>query len=333
MTVEVQAPPAPAGGSPWATASFAQRGRRRRLLLSVLVAFLAVSIPFGFPTGREVITGWILLVLWAACAGERRIWTKVVVRDWLPLLVVLFLYDLVRGLADQVGGRLFTLPLLANGKGGANGLDHAHVLEPLHGDEYLFGGSVPTVWLQDHLYDPAHVHWYDLLAVPVYFSHFFVSLSVAIVLWAVSYDLFRRYVWTLVTLTLASVATYALYPAAPPWMASLNGYLPFGVDRVAPHTLASLGWHTVSSAVEQGTTYANSVAAMPSLHGAVPMMLLLFFWPLVGRRQRICLVLYVVAMTFTLVYGGEHYVTDLLVGWLYAAASVAVVSRVRRHRA
>ena len=82
MTVEVQAPPAPATGSPWATASFAQRGRRRRLLLSVLVAFLAVSIPFGFPTGREVITGWILLVLWAACAGERRIWTKVVVRDW-----------------------------------------------------------------------------------------------------------------------------------------------------------------------------------------------------------------------------------------------------------
>jgi membrane-associated phospholipid phosphatase len=32
--------------------------------------------------------------------------------------------------------------------------------------------------------------------------------------------------------------------------------------------------------------------------------------------------LYVAAMLFALVYGGEHYVTDILVGYLYAAISV-----------
>lgn len=332
MTVQVEVAPAPAARSPWAAATFAQRSRRRRLLLAVLIAFLALSVPFGFPTGREVVIGWVLVVLWAACAGQWRVWARAVVHDWLPFLVVLFLYDLVRGLANELAARLFTLPALANGKPGPNGLDHAHIVEPLHGDEHLFG-VVPTVWLQDRFYDAAHVHWYDVVAVPIYFSHFLVSLAIAIVLWAVSYQLFRRYVWTLVTLTLATVTTYALYPAAPPWMASLNGYLPPGVDRVVPHTLVAVGGHTVNSAVERGATYANAVAAMPSLHGAVPMMLLLFFWPLVGRRLRGCLVAYVVVMTLTLVYGGEHYVTDVLAGWLYAAGAVAVVAIVGPSRA
>ena len=326
MTVEVGA--APGGGSPWSTATFDQRSRRRRLLLAVLVAFLAVGVVFGFPTGREVVTGWVLLVLWAVCAGEWRVWGRVVVRDWLPLLAVLFLYDLARGAAKRVGPQLAHLPRLADGRGG---FDRAHVLEPLHGDQRLFG-TVPTVWLQDHLHDPHHVRWYDVLTVPVYFSHFLVSLAVAIVLWAVSYRLFRRYIATLVTLTVATVVTYALYPAAPPWMASLNGYLPPGVVRVAPQTLVALGGHTVNSAVERGTAYANAVAAVPSLHAAVPMMLLLLFWPATGRRLRATLVLYALAMTFTLVYGGEHYVTDILLGWLYAAVSVLAVSLVGRAR-
>ncbi len=35
------------------------------------------------------------------------------------------------------------------------------------------------------------------------------------------------------------------------------------------------------------------------------------------------LVAYVLAMTFTLAYGGEHYVVDALVGWVYAAVAVS----------
>ena len=49
------------------------------------------------------------------------------------------------------------------------------------------------------------------------------------------------------------------------------------------------------------------------------------------------LVGYLAAMTFTLVYGGEHYVFDVLVGWLYAALAVGAVGwllpRVDRRRA
>jgi hypothetical protein len=311
--------------SPWQSISDEAKARRRRLFTIVAVLFVLVSIPFGFPTGRDVITAWVLVLLWAACGGEWRTWRRAVVHDWLPLIGVLFLYDFLRGAADELGSRLVDLPALANGKSGADGIDNAHVLPQLRADEVLFGwltsGEVPTVWLQDLLYTAGDVRWWDVLIVPVYMSHFLVPMVLAVLLWLSAYALFRRYVWTLVTLTLLTLATYALFPAAPPWMAGLNGYLP-EVARVVSETLQATGIGTIRSAVQRGEAYANAVAAIPSLHSGIPMMVLLFSWPLVRARTRIVLVLYILVMTFTLTYGGEHYVVDAFVGWVYAAVSV-----------
>jgi membrane-associated phospholipid phosphatase len=329
-TVEAGAvtPAATAGHveSPWRSVTPAQRHTRRRLLIGVTVLFVAVAAVFGFPTGREVITGWVLLFLFAACAGRIRLWSRVVVHDWVPLIAVLFLYDFLRGSAKRVGASLADLPTLHADQLNPAVTAQAHVSEPIDVDKALFGGHVPTVWLQQHFYTPGVVHWWDALAVPVYFSHFIVSLAVAVALWAVSYRLYRRYVWTLVILTLITLATYAAFPAAPPWMAGLSGndVLPH-VSRVVSDTLKAMGGHTVNSAVERGDAYSNRVAAMPSLHGAIPMMLTLFAWPLVRWWARIGLLAYALAMAVTLVYGGEHYVTDVLVGWLYALVVVVAV--------
>lgn len=312
--------------SPWRSAGPAERVRRRRLLILVAALFALVAALFGFPTGREVLTGWVLLFLLAACAGNLRVWWRAVVRDWLPLFAVLFAYDLLRGLAPAIGARLAHLPTLQADLLRPGITEQAHLTEPIDGDKLLFAGHVPSVELQQHFYTAGHVHWWDALAVPVYFSHFFVSLGVAVLLWALSYRLFQRYVWTLVVLTVVTLITYALFPAAPPWMAGLpaNHTLP-EVARVVPDTLRALGGHTVNSAVERGAAYSNRVAAMPSLHGGIPMMLLLFAWPLVRARTRALLGVYCLAMLLTLVYGGEHYVTDILVGYLYAGAAVVGV--------
>ena len=64
--------------------------------------------------------------------------------------------------------------------------------------------------------------------------------------------------------------------------------------------------------------FDNNIAAMPSLHAAYPMLLLLFFWKRASRPLRALLVTYVLAMAFTLVYTGEHFVLDEVVGWSYA---------------
>ena len=44
---------------------------------------------------------------------------------------------------------------------------------------------------------------------------------------------------------------------------------------------------------------------------------MLFFWRSAGR-WRWLLPLYPLAMAFSLVYTGEHYVIDIFLGWLYA---------------
>ena len=315
---------APVRDSPWRSASPADRSRRRRLLLLVTALFVGVTAVFGFPTGREVITGWVLLFLYAACAGRFGVWWRVVVRDWVPLIAVLFLYDFLRGSAEHVGARLADLPTLQADRVNTAFTAKAHVTEMIRFDDWLFGGHVPTVWLQQHFYDPGVVHWWDAVVVPVYFSHFVVSLGVAIVLWAASYQVYRRYVWTFVTLTVITLATYALFPAAPPWMAGLNDYLP-DVARTASDTLKAMGGHTVNSAVERGAAYSNRVAAMPSLHAGVPAMLLAFAWPYVRPLARLGLAAYALLMAGSLVYGGEHYVADVLAGWLYALVSVLAV--------
>ena len=315
--------------SPWRLAGLKARQRRRRLLLIVVVAFtLSVAIA-GVPTGREWLTFWMLLTLFAACGGEFGVWRRAVVRDWLPLLAVLFAYDLLRGVANEIGGRLFGLPrLLANPTNKVSAV-RAHLWPPIDVDRTLFHGHVPTLWLQKHFFDPGVAHWYDRVAICVYLSHFLVSLVLAIVLWCVNYPLFRRYLAALVSLTLVTLATYVMFPAAPPWMAGLNDA--FGknvhVHRVVQETLHTLGGSTVDSAVEKGAAYSNSVAAMPSLHAAIPMLLVVFFWPEVRTRGKIGLSIYAALMAIVLVYGGEHYVADVLAGWLYAIVVTVVLRK------
>jgi membrane-associated phospholipid phosphatase len=316
--------------SPWRQADLRARSRRRRMLLGVVIAFTVLTALFGFPTGREVITFWLLLTLLAACSGNLSVWRRAVVRDWLPLLAVLWAYDLLRGVANEVGGYLFGLQRYCSAdtlelcrQAGAQSA-RAHLTEPIAVDSWLFGGTVPTVWLQEHLFDPGTAHWYDTLVIPVYMSHFLVSLLVAVVLWCTHYRLFRKYIAVLVVLTLAAVTTYLLYPMAPPWMAAVNPPNLGGVEihRVVQETITTLGGSQLGSKVERGAAYSNRVAAMPSLHAAIPMMLLLFFWGSARLRGRVLLVSYAVGMAFALVYGGEHYVIDVVMGWVYAAVVV-----------
>ena len=85
---------------------------------------------------------------------------------------------------------------------------------------------------------------------------------------------------------------------------------------------------TAQSVYENGGL-VNTVAAMPSLHAAYPFMLLLFFWS-AGRRVRAALAVYTLAMAYALVYGGEHFVADILAGWALAGVAYALLVLLRR---
>jgi membrane-associated phospholipid phosphatase len=233
-----------------------------------------------------------------------RSWGRMLL-EWLPFFALLVAYDYLRGAVAVASSQ-------------------AHVMPQIDVDKALFGGAVPTVWLQQHLWAPGHVHWYDYAVWGVYMTHFFAVWVVAAVLWRVSRQRFRRYAVVTVTLTIAAFLTYWLYPAQPPWLAGDGVSLPV-VDRIVPQVWGQLGVPTIQSAYENGSL-VNMVAAMPSLHAAYPFMLMLFFWS-AGKAARILLGAYTLAMAFALVYGGEHFVADILAGWAMALAAYALVAR------
>jgi membrane-associated phospholipid phosphatase len=297
-----------------ATSSDIQRNRARRLTAAGAAAFAAASIALvaakGLILSRDWLFAWLLLGLLAVSLADPKRWVRGVVVDWLPLMAVLLCYDLSRPVREWMG----TSP---------------HVLPQLDADRWVFG-ELPTTWLQRALYDPGVAHWYDYLTFVVYLSHFFVTLAVLAVLWKVSYPRFRQYRTLVVVLATAGFVTYVLFPAVPPWLAAWDGHI-----EPVPRTLASMwgavGIEPAHALFENRGEFYNQEAAIPSLHAAYPMLLLLFFWG-AGRWARIGLGAYVLAMGFALVYTGEHYVSDLVIGWLYAGGVFAGVNAVRALR-
>jgi hypothetical protein len=231
-------------------------------------------------------------------------------RDWLPILGLLVVYDFSRGLADD--------------------LSAPHVTEMIDADRWVFGGQLPTIWLQEHFYDPDHVHWWDVAASWIYFSHFVASFTVAVVLWLRNRGLWAAFMRRWFALTAAGLATYFLYPAAPPWWASQYGYIPEHVERMSSRGWSAIGLDSAGKLLNVGQQLSNPVAAMPSLHSGFALCVVAFFFTRVNRKWLPLLIAYPVAMSVTLAYTGEHYMIDAFVGWTYVGLIYFGVNRAER---
>ncbi|MGB7798524.1 MAG: phosphatase PAP2 family protein [Pseudonocardiaceae bacterium] len=270
-----------------------------------LAGFAAQCLWWGWPTDTLLIFGW--LSAGALCWNAGQQWRVSLrwVRDWGPVLALLVGYDYSRGIA-------------------AHGLA-PHVTAMIRADEFLAGGRLPTLWLQQHLYDPLRVRWWDVLVSVVYLSHFVAVPGVAAVLWFCRRQTWSAFVRRWLFLTIAGVATYLVYPAAPPWWASVHGDLGEHVERLSARGWTALRLDSTGPLFDQGQALANPVAAMPSLHAAFSLFLAVFFLPTVPRRWRPLLFSYPLAMMFTVLYCGEHYFVDVLAGWGYVLATFALV--------
>ena len=308
--------PEPTGPSPTRTvASVVRRvdgvswpAVRRGAYLAYAAVLVSIVIVFGVPTGRTTLAILIMSGLLLTSIG--RGWRQAgrVFLDWLPFTAVLMLYDRTRGVTDSLGITL-------------------HEADILHAETWLFGGVEPTVWLQQHLYDPQHVQWYDAVCTLVYTTHFLATPILAAVLWLRNRAVWLRYIRRVIVLAVAGLLTYCVFPEAPPWLAARDGL----TEPVA--RLSARGWiwlhagnlnATLAHAQVDG---ANPVAAMPSLHTAFATLVAIFVAGQLRSRWRYLMVLYPLAMGFTLVYTGEHWVLDIVVGIAYALVVHWLVSR------
>jgi len=281
------------------------------LAVAAYVGVSAIAAALTEAPDREWFLLWLLGLLFLLGWRNRQPVLRALY-DWLPLLVILAAYDLVRSHADSLIAR-------------------AHLEPMIWFDELIGFGTAPSVRLQDALFDAAHPHWYDYASLAVYSSHFLTAITVGLCVYFVARGRFVQYAFTFLACSLAGFATYVIFPAVPPWMASEQGALPHtyrAVDIIWRH----IGLDFLAKVFSGNPKYSNPVGALPSLHAAYPLLLLLLFWGVASTRWRAVLVAYAAAMAFVLVYFAEHYVFDLLAGYVYAVAAFWIIGRILDRR-
>jgi hypothetical protein len=259
------------------------------------------------------------LGMFLLCANLGRPW-----RRWAQLALdaalyclMWFGYEMTRGLADQVG-----MPL------------QVHAM--LNIDRVLFLGTDPTVWLQQRLYEPGNVHWYDQVLSLTYYTHFWLPVVALGVLWATRRYQWKRFMKRLATLLAIACTMFVLLPTAPPWMVASPTYPYQLLPPLARHTgegLKSLGFLGFFHDWNNALDWTNAVAAMPSLHAGFALFVPAFFLPMVKPWWgKALMMLFPLAMLTALVYFAEHWVIDGLVGWALVGVSFLMWNRIERHQ-
>jgi membrane-associated phospholipid phosphatase len=209
---------------------------------------------------------------------------------WFALLFGLLVSTVIRGKMDNAG-----FPVYGAGA-----------------EEQLFG-TLPSLWLQAHVYDAAP-RLFEWAVVATHISWFIVPyLFVALVSFRRPERVGSLVCWFLGVFLLAQ-PFFALFPLEPPWLAT---------NDVLRINSLYLGGEIQD---------ANPLAAMPSLHVALPVTLGLWFfrerWAVPGYLA----LAYGALISFEVVLSGEHYVIDV-VGGVAAALAVALLARRETHAA
>jgi membrane-associated phospholipid phosphatase len=271
-----------------------QVDRTRVIRIAIAIVLIIVSAI----TNRGFL-GWGLLVVLGVMVvpvGRARSFLIAFV----PYAGVWFTFTAMRSLADET---VFARTL------------NLHVAEF---ERELFGGRIPTVRLQDKYFEPGHAGWLDYFLTFIHWSYFVIPHVVAVTIWYKRPALFRRFLTAMALMLAMGLAIYFLIPTNPPWLAPepINSPSAAVVYRIMETVGKELGGG-IYEASYRVIGESNPRAAMPSMHLAFTALLIFPAFQF-SRRWGYAAVVYTGLMGLALVYLGEHYVTDLFVGFLCA---------------
>jgi hypothetical protein len=231
------------------------------------------------------------------------------VLDFLPFIALMLGYEELRGLAHVLR-------------------PHPYYAPQIDIDKFLFNGTIPTHWLQGQLWN-GHVQWWQEVLDVLLHLHFIVPPTILFLVWLWDRARYYRFAITIIVLSYAGAIGFALWPAAPPWMASRHHVIPHVAQIASLISSVQVGAAKVTSngswIVEHLTR--NPSAAVPSLHAAYSFTVVLMAYA-INRKLAPFALVYAIGMWFTIVFFAEHYVSDALIGVALAALVWVAVARV-----
>ena len=271
--------------------------------LAIAIAYLALLSGLGLGGPAH----WLLAAVFVASAAARpRV--RSALHDALPFALFAAAYDLLR-----VAQRFVV----------SQGVE---IWRPYWFDLTVFGvGTGARRITLNELF--ARHHWpaVDLLTGLSYFSYIYAVLGFAVFIALVDRSpggarRTRALGWTFLGVNVAASLTYVCCPVAPPWYAATYGFGP--VDPGTPASPAALlRWDALVGVPYFQHFYAHAsdiFGSMPSMHCAYPMILFLYALELRRARWSVGLALFQLLMCFSAIYLQHHYVSDVLVGMVYA---------------
>ncbi|MXY78136.1 MAG: inositol phosphorylceramide synthase [Chloroflexi bacterium] len=266
-------------------------------IIRITSSFPPLALPFALVPALAVI-------LWVAPRQDH-------FRTWLLYAVGMIFFTQLRDAADET-------------------LIPASTGYVLHWELWMFAGTTPSAWLQEHLGgasgDPGALAY---LSTFLHWTWFFFPHLTVIGTYMWARPMFFRVAAIMLGVFYTGVAMYYLIPTVPPWLAVEEGDTT-GIVRimrdVGPRVFGQALWDDLYTLAAE----ANPRAAMPSLHFAAAFQI--FLIALILRRGRLVWagVVYSVGLGFALVYLGEHYFADIIVGGLAALVSCFIVERIVR---
>ena len=287
---------------------------RSVLLGGYLVVYLWWLRARGLPIDRISVT--ISLAIFLFCAFIGKSW-----KAWVVLIVDVVLYAAMWLAYEQTRTAAYTMGM------------PLQVESVRNIDRFLFWGNDPNVVLQRHFWH-ADIRWWDQVASTIYYTHFVLPIVVIAVLWAANRRQWLRFMRRFATLLAVACLMFVLLPTVPPWMAGSRKFS-YGIiaplERKTYRGFYDLGFKGFVGDWQKALEWGNPVAAMPSLHSAFSLIVPAFFLPwLRPRWLKVLALCFPVAMLTSLVYLGEHWVIDGLVGWSIVGGSFVLWSRLER---
>jgi hypothetical protein len=259
---------------------------RRGALAALSFLFLAWLLALGdvLPSAHR----WFAVLLAPALIYRR---PRAYIRDFAPFGLAVLGYEWVRTLAHRINPHPFYRP-------------------QIDADKVLGLGRVPTVRLQGWLYKGTP-RFFEHQLDRVHDWYFGVLLAMLFLLWLECRREYLRAAAAALGCAFAAAVCFLVFPAAPPWLASCH-HLVGPLERIREHG------HQCPRALGDPSLVTrlfddNPVAAIPSLHGAWSTLAALILWRWRPRLWPVG-VAYALMQQFAVVYLGEHYVIDIVIG-------------------